>query len=151
MKSPYLRLLHLAHLVRRPLTLGVRVAAFDGQGRVFLVRHTYVQGWYLPGGGVEPGETAEAALRREMEEEGKLSFSGAPQLVSIHLNQSGSRRDHVLFYRIDDVRQTGERKPDREIAECAFFAPDALPEGTTPATLRRLAEQDGRQAPALSW
>ena len=39
---------------KRGMTLGVRAACFDGDGRVFLIRHTYVRGWYFPGGGVEP-------------------------------------------------------------------------------------------------
>ena len=147
----YLRGLHLAHLASRPLTLGVRGAAFDAQGRVFLVRHTYVRGWYLPGGGVSPGETAETALARELAEEGHLTFDGAPALRSVHLNRSASRRDHVLFYRIDGVRQTRERKPDREIAECGFFALDALPEGVTDATRQRLDELATNGAPDPFW
>jgi ADP-ribose pyrophosphatase YjhB (NUDIX family) len=38
------------------MTLGVRGVATDGEGRVLLVKHTYViAGWWLPGGGVEQG------------------------------------------------------------------------------------------------
>ena len=33
-----------------------------------------------------------------------------------------------------------EKRPDREIAEARFFPLDGLPENTTPATRRRLAE-----------
>ena len=39
------------------LTVGVRGAIIDEHNRVFLVRHTYVRGWHLPGGGVEVGES----------------------------------------------------------------------------------------------
>lgn len=134
------RLFHLAHVLRRPMTLGMRCAAFDEEGRVFLVRHTYVPGWYLPGGGVDAGETVEAALRRELREEGNLELLAPPELVAAHFNRRASRRDHVLLYVCRAVRQTAPKAPDLEIADCGFFALDALPPDATDATRRRLGE-----------
>ena len=46
------RLAHLYFTLARGMTMGVRAACFDEAGRVFLVRHSYVPGWHLPGGGV---------------------------------------------------------------------------------------------------
>lgn len=128
------------------MTLGVRAAAFDVQGRVFLVRHAYVGGWQLPGGGVEQGETAGAALEKELREEGNLQLSIEPRLVSVHFNRAASPRDHVLFYHCPLVTQTASKMPDREIAEAGFFPADDLPSGTTPATLQRLSELAGFRA-----
>ncbi|KIQ02794.1 DNA mismatch repair protein MutT [Agrobacterium tumefaciens] len=144
------RLLHTFFFFRRGMTLGVRAACFDGQGRVFLVRHTYVPGWHMPGGGVERGETCVAALHKEIREEGNLVASSAPQLIHVYFNNRTSDRDHVMFYRLE-VTQSSPKVPDREISESGFFALDALPEGTTPATRRRLAELAGSAAPADYW
>jgi len=51
------------------MTLGVRAIVFDEQkNSVFLVKHTYVPGWQLPGGGVDSGETFGQALEKELRE-----------------------------------------------------------------------------------
>jgi hypothetical protein len=59
---------------------------------------------------------------------------------SVHFNRHSSRRDHVLFYLVSDFRVRAPKLPDREIAEAGFFPLDHLPDHTTPATRRRLAE-----------
>lgn len=144
------RLLHTYFFLSRGMTLGVRGACFDAQGRVFLVRHTYISGWHLPGGGVERGETSLQALHKEIREEGNLVATSTPQLVHVYFNNRTSNRDHVLFYRLE-VAQTAAKVPDREISESGFFPLDALPADTTPATRRRLAELTGNGAPDHWW
>jgi ADP-ribose pyrophosphatase YjhB (NUDIX family) len=136
--------------VARGMTMGVRAACFDADGRIFLVRHSYVPGWHMPGGGLERGEVAEEALVKELREEGNLKIVGRPQLFHVYFNTSASSRDHVLFYRTT-VEQTAPRPPDREIVECGFFALDTLPQGTTDSTYRRLAELAGECEPASFW
>jgi 8-oxo-dGTP pyrophosphatase MutT (NUDIX family) len=136
------RIVHRFFFLRRGMTLGVRAACFDDEGRIFLVRHTYVSGWHMPGGGVERRETGLQALHKEIREEGNLVATSVPQLVHVYFNNRTSDRDHVLFYRLS-VRQTAVKVPDREIAESGFFPLDALPDGTTPATRRRLADLTG--------
>lgn len=147
---PWLRskLFHSYFLLQRPMTLGVRGLVYDrANNTVFLIRHTYMPGWQLPGGGVETGETMLEALEREVREEGNITFTTPPQLKSIHLNRQASRRDHVAFYLIEGFEQSTPKLPDYEIAEAGFFPLDALPDATTPATLRRIAEAlDGTPA-----
>ncbi|AWN39010.1 DNA mismatch repair protein MutT [Methylobacterium radiodurans] len=134
------------------MTLGVRGAAFDGAGRVCLVRHTYVAGWHLPGGGVEIGESAAEAMLREFREEAEIAVPPeALQLRGLYRNLAGSRRDHVALYVVHGVTRLREKLPDREIAACAFFPLDALPEGTTRGTAARLHEIRGGLEAAAHW
>jgi ADP-ribose pyrophosphatase YjhB (NUDIX family) len=141
----------VAGLLLRPMTLGVRVIALDEGGRVFLVRHTYVPGFHLPGGGVERGETAVASLRREMEEEGGLVSEETPSLIGLYHNPRHSRRDHVALYLVRRARQMRLRAPDWEIAESGFFPLDALPAEATASTRARIAEYLQQAVPSPIW
>ncbi len=139
-------------LFGRGMTLGVRAAVFDGEGRVFLVRHSYTPGWYLPGGGVERGETMADALDRELGEEAGIRLTAPPVFFGLYLNRRVSPRDHVALYVCRDWSQpVPPRVPNLEIVACGFFAPDALPEGVTEGTSRRLAEIAQGLPPAAEW
>ena len=134
------RCLHIFWRFSRGLTLGVRAVVIDGQGRVFLIRHSYVAGWHLPGGGVEAGETLLSALTRELAEEGNITLAEPPLLHGVFFNARVSRRDHVAVYVVRAFHQDTPPQPNHEIVEHRFFAADALPGDATPATRRRIAE-----------
>src|SRR3979411_1491297 len=139
--EPLLRwILHLYWRFARGMTLGVRAVVLDGDNRVFLVKHSYVSGWHLPGGGVEVGESFREALRRELAEEGRIELSGEPVLHGLFFNSNVSRRDHVAVYLIRHFRQDRLPAPNREIVACGFFEPGALPVETTDGTRLRIAE-----------
>ena len=122
------------------LTLGARVMLVDGD-KVLLIRHTYTPGWQLPGGGVDPGETIEAAARREVFEETGYRVTGAMTLFGIYHNINAmTDRDHVALYVATAFEQGVAFKPSREIAEAAWFDRRALPEKVTPATSQRIDE-----------
>jgi 8-oxo-dGTP pyrophosphatase MutT (NUDIX family) len=134
------RVLHFYWRFARGLTLGVRAVVIDPQGRVFLVKHSYVSGWHLPGGGVEPGETVHAALARELLEEGGIAALEPPVLHGIFFNGRVSRRDHVAVFVIRAFRQDGGPRHVHEIIDHGFFSTEALPPDTTRGTRARLAE-----------
>ncbi len=134
------------------MTLGVRVAVFDKAGRVFLIRHSYVPGWYFPGGGVERNETMEQAMERELIEEGGIRLEERAELFGNYWNRIASRRDHVAFYVARRWSQAHELKlPNFEIVEAGFFPEDALPPGVTAGTRRRLMEIAGKADKSPLW
>jgi ADP-ribose pyrophosphatase YjhB (NUDIX family) len=133
------RLATYARDIRSPRRLGVRGVVLDAQGQVLLVRHTYVSGWYLPGGGVEAGETVVAALARELREESGVELLGAPRLHGLFFNPKISRRDYVACYVVREFRVT-PIESNFEIVEARFFPVEAVPTDTSRATRARLAE-----------
>jgi ADP-ribose pyrophosphatase YjhB (NUDIX family) len=145
------RFLHAYWRVSRGLTVGVRAAVFDGDKRVFLVKHSYLPGWHLPGGGVEIGETILAALERELREEGNIELTEPPVFHAVYFNRRVSRRDHVALYIVRSFRQTAPPQPNREIVAHGFFATDALPADTSRATRERIAEVLTGRPPAEIW
>ncbi|MEQ9518106.1 MAG: NUDIX domain-containing protein [Parvibaculum sp.] len=135
--------------ISRPLTAGARVLVIDASGKVLLVRHTYVEGWYLPGGGVDRGETMRAAAAREIWEEAGIVANGDLTLFGLYANFKEFKSDHIALYVLRDFRQ--EARKSAEIAEFGFFSMDALPEGTSVATRARLREWVEGQVPPDYW
>jgi 8-oxo-dGTP pyrophosphatase MutT (NUDIX family) len=150
--EPLLRpFVHLYWRMARGITFGVRALVIDEQRRIFLVQHSYVRGWHLPGGGVEPGETVIDALIRELREEANIEPTAPPRLHGIFFNERVSRRDHVAVFVLRDFRQIGEPVPDREIVAHGFFSLEELPNDTTAPTRQRIIEVLGDAPVPERW
>lgn len=124
-------------------TLGVRAIVIAPDDRIALVRHTYTDLWYLPGGGVDRDEGYPAALARELREELGIDRFDTERILGAYHAAGEGRDDNVLVYvvRLDRATARAVRIADpREIAAVEWFAADALPADTSPATRRRLAE-----------
>lgn len=136
--------------VSRGMTLGVRGFVQDEQGRVVLVRHTYMPGWYLPGGGVERGEPAATSLARELREEAGVDLTEPPEFLGIYSNHKTFRGDHVVVYRALGWTPC---EPDfrGEIDALEWFDPEDLPEEATSATRARIAEALGQKPVSPYW
>jgi ADP-ribose pyrophosphatase YjhB (NUDIX family) len=145
------RLMHFYWRFARAMTLGVRALVIDEAGRIFLVKHSYVSGWHLPGGGVEPGETLIDALIRELGEEGNIEPTAPPMLHGVFFNQRVSRRDHVVVYVLRDFRQTAPPQPNHEIIAHGFFAVNELPNDTAASTRARIIEVVGGAPTSERW
>lgn len=133
------------------MTLGVRAVVINEAGEVFLILHSYAPGWQLPGGGVEPGETLEEALGRELREEGEIALTERPRLHGVFFNDRISRRDHVAVFVVKAFRQERPPRPNHEIIAHGFFSPAGLPDETTAGTRARIAEVMQGRAISERW
>lgn len=134
----YFKVLYLIYkiycFIFRPIRMGVRVLMLQ-DNRVWLIRHTYLPGWFMPGGGLKKWETLEEAVRREAREETGAEL-GEISLVGAFTSFVQWKTDHAVVFLCRDFKFTG--KSDGEIAEMRQFALDALPEDTFPSHRRLL-------------
>jgi len=130
------RLFQVYLFIVRPLTLGVRVMLIE-DGKVLLVRHTYMHGWFMPGGRIEKNETTEQAARREAREEVRAELRSI-SLLGVYSNFKEWKSDHNVLFLSQDFALAGGH--DREIAEMRFFPLEALPSDVWPGHRQRLIE-----------
>jgi len=144
-------LMRLYWRLTRPVTLGVRGMVFDAEGRVLLVRHSYIPGWYLPGGGVSRGETMRSGLDRELQEEVGVTLRSPARFHAIYANFREFKSDHVGLFVVESG--TYDRTPQKsaEISEARFFGLAELPVDISPSTALRISEVvENRESPD-SW
>ncbi|BFG78017.1 hypothetical protein PTKU46_60500 [Paraburkholderia terrae] len=110
--------------LRRPRHEGALVAIYVGRA-LLLVKSSYRPEWNFPGGSLQPGETPDAAARREMEEEIGLSSYALRPAGSVCGNWEG-RRDRVHFFELHLDRMPELRLDNREIVAARLASPEEL-------------------------
>lgn len=122
-----------------------RVAAgalfFDEQDKLLLVKPSYKDGWDIPGGYVEPGETPVEACQREIKEELGLELP-LRRLLVVDWAPSESEGDKVLFVfdggAITRATEDQLSLPRDELVTFAFQPPEALDDLMPSRLVRRL-------------
>ena len=121
-----LAVLHRYFLLTRGMTLGVRVLVQNSKGDILLVKHTYVPGWHLPGGGIDHGEDAQQAAARELYEECGIKDLKDLRQSKIIYNSKVSKRDHVIVFNAASS-ENPKTSNNLEIKTAKFFSLEDLP------------------------
>ena len=113
------------------LRIGCSAAIFDGQGRILLTRRADNAQWCLPGGAMEPGESAAEACEREVWEETGLKVA-VKRLVGVYSHpdqlvvyEDGNKAHIVALHFVAEVRG-GTLGLSSETTDAGYFARDQL-------------------------
>lgn len=125
--------------------LGVSVAVIDEAGRILLQQREDFEVWGLPGGEIEPGETATQAAVRETYEETGLNIR-LTRLVGLYAMPRWAKNanDHIVVFAAapmggDLLKQTPET------IDAGFFTLNSLPIALMPWHRQRIQDAlDGK-------
>ncbi len=128
---------------------GATIAVWH-DGRLLCVRESYRPGLGLPGGGLLPGETDEAAARRELFEEVGLDLEPAlfRRRRALDYDSDGRLIEDVLF-EVELAAPRPLRIDQREIVWAGFLTPDEIRRGEMQKGVRLYLEACDERRPAL--
>lgn len=120
----------------KPQTVGIRAILVEN-GKVLLVKHTYQNSWYLPGGGLKNNETFEQGIKRELHEELGITVENL-KLHGVYNNFFEGKSDSIIVFSSTHFSQPN--KKDKEIEQYNFFEISNLPQNISPGTRKRIEE-----------
>jgi ADP-ribose pyrophosphatase YjhB (NUDIX family) len=104
----------------------VHTLAFTADGEILLVGGAPGGAeWWLPGGGIEVGESPEAALARELREEAAATVEALRPLGAQRVDDPGTGSELRAFY-WTRVTLADEYAPEHEVAQRRLVGPDAF-------------------------
>jgi 8-oxo-dGTP pyrophosphatase MutT (NUDIX family) len=118
------RLMKVYWKALRPLNHGALVAIWH-DGRVLLVKNSYVDYYSLPGGYVKRGEHPSEAAARELREE--LSLEVDPSQLELEIDVTHDwegRRDHVVIFDLHLDHAPRVKVDNREVVAAEFLTPE---------------------------
>jgi 8-oxo-dGTP pyrophosphatase MutT (NUDIX family) len=127
------------------LMVGTTVLIVAPRGRLLLLERSDNQCWGPPGGALEPGESAEAAARREVREEtglelGKLRLFDVFSGPGFYYKYPIGDEVHILTSVYVSHSPCGEVRLSAEHTAWGTFARDGMPERLSPP-IRPVIEQ----------
>jgi 8-oxo-dGTP diphosphatase len=120
-------------------SIGAAAVIVNDEGGVLLVKQTYGRlNWELPGGAAEVGESPDETALREVREEAGLVVA-ALHLTGYYHDAEADFLHFVFLCEVHD-RDSTPRPDLREVSECRYWPPEALPRPISDFTIRRIQE-----------
>jgi 8-oxo-dGTP pyrophosphatase MutT (NUDIX family) len=108
--------------------------------KVLLIQRRDIPVWVLPGGGIDPGETPEAAACREMEEETGCRVEIVRKIAIYSPKNRLAKLTHFYEVKLKD----GFLKTGNETLALQFYPIDALPKHLPPPYAHWIADAAAR-------
>ena len=123
-------------MIAGTMFVGVGAIIEDESGRILLVKHVPERGgfwqgkWICPGGALEPGETIEEGIRREVKEETQLEIELIAPLPPFDriVKSNDEITLHVIY--IDYLARVtgGELKTGSDVGESLWIEKERIPQ-----------------------
>ena len=116
--------------------IGVGAIIEDSAGRILMVKHKPERGgfwqgkWICPGGELEPGETIEEGIKREVKEETRLEIDLIAPLPPFDriVRTNGEISLHVVYIDYLARLSGGELKAGSDVGEAIWVEKEKIPE-----------------------
>ncbi|MDE1848516.1 MAG: NUDIX hydrolase [Nanoarchaeota archaeon] len=135
-------------IFNKRITPGVPAVIINSKGEILLGKRKisaifYPGYWGLPGGLIEPGETVEQAIKRELKEEigvdSKVIKYGRQPIMDLPTKESPHQDLSVPVY----CKIKGTPKPLDETSEVRWFKPSEIRKMKLAYSHKRILEQEG--------